>query len=87
MSYDNQILRVCRLENGFEVEVYEPPPPPKKSKKDSTLCGCGPYEEPWKAYAFETAETAIAFMAAKMPSMTRKSGEEEYQETFKEATK
>lgn len=94
MSYDTEVLKVCRLENGFEVEVYEPSPPKKESKEEvkARMDGCcghvpSPYEEPWKSYAFETVETTLAFISTKLPLARRKGADDEYQDTFKEATK
>ncbi len=82
--YGSEIIRVCRLENGLEVEVYEPAPPKKATKVDSC---CGPYDEPWKAYAFESDEAALAFITAKLPGLKRKSDTDEYNDTFDEVTK
>lgn len=87
MAYGNEILKVCRLENGLEVEVYDPTPA-KPGKKDSTKDSCCtvPYDEPWKAYAFQTEEAALAFITAKLPGLRRKTPDEEMEEGFNAAS-
>ena len=82
MSYSDQIARICRLENGFEVEVYDPPPPPKRDKNGMSV---EPYREPWKSYAFGTAKEAMAFLQGRLEKL--KSPNSEYADGFKEATK
>jgi hypothetical protein len=32
VGYDNEIIKVCRLQNGYVVEAYEPTP--KEAKKE-----------------------------------------------------
>lgn len=81
MSYDDQIAKICRLENGFEVEVYDPPPPRKPSDKPSME----PYKDPWKSYAFGTAKEAMAFLQGRLEKL--KSPNSEYADGFKEASK
>ncbi|MGH9895768.1 MAG: hypothetical protein ACREA0_28045 [bacterium] len=85
-SYGNEILKVCRLENGLEVEVYEPMPA-KPTKKGATKGCCAvPYDEPWKAYAFETEEAALAFITAKLPGLRRKTADQELEEGYNAAS-
>ena len=81
MSYDDQIAKICRLENGFEVEVYDPPPPRKTSDKTSME----PYKDPWKSYAFGTAKEAMAFLQGRLEKL--KSPNSVYADGFKEASK
>lgn len=80
MSYSDNIARICRLENGFEVEVYDPPPPRKPGSKEYME----PYREPWKSYAFGTAKEAMAFLQGRLEKL--KSPNSEYADGFKEAT-
>lgn len=80
MNYNDQIAKICRLENGFEVEIYDPPPPRKADSKYIE-----PYREPWKSYAFGTAKEAMAFLQGRLEKL--KSPNSEYADGFKEATK
>lgn len=80
MSYDDEIAKICRLENGFEVEVYDPPP--RKPLKDGYA---EPYRSPWKSYAFGTAKEAMAFLQGRLDKL--KSPNSEFSDGFKEATK
>lgn len=72
------VVRICRLENGWEVECYEPRPEPKKGTPYH-------YQEPWKSYGFADVNKALAFLKDKLPALTRKSPEEEYASGFKDA--
>lgn len=91
MSYGNEILKVARLENGLEVEVYQPAPPKKGKAADKKADSCRPmeygHEDPWKAYAFETDAAALAFITAQLPGLTRKDPKTEMEDTFNEVTK
>lgn len=86
MSYGNEVLKVGRLENGLEVEVYQPAPPKKGKAADKKDSCCAPshYEDPWKAYAFETVESAVAFITAQLPTLSRKDQKTEMEDTFNE---
>lgn len=85
MSYDTEIVKICRLVNGYEVEIYDPPKEQPKPKKD--MHTAMPYSPPWKAYAFSTEQEVFKFLKDKMPSLRRKSADDEYADSFKEATK
>jgi len=74
----DDIARIERLENGWEVTCYEPPPPQKKGAPYR-------YQEPWKSYGFADVNKAIAFLKDKLPALSRKSPEEEYASGFKDA--
>ena len=92
MSYGNEIIRVCRLENGLEVEIYEPKLSKEKlAEKGARENACCPpfnhYDEPWKAYAFESDAAALAFITEKLPGLRRKSDKDEYNDAFNEVTK
>lgn len=79
MAYDDAVMRIEKLENGFEVEVYEPAPAPKG--KGTPPMGM---PEPWKGYAFTSADDAIAFITEKLPTL--KTRRDEFSDGFAEAT-
>ena len=81
MSYDDQIARICRLENGFEVEIYDPL---KKTPKERP--GTVPFQDPWKSYAFGTTKEVMKFLSERIDKLSRKSADVEYADAFKEAT-
>lgn len=87
MSYGNEMIRVSRLENGLEVEIYEPAPRKKSQDKKDSCCPSVTYNDPWKAYAFESDESALEFIAEKLPGLRRKSDKDEFNDTFDEVTK
>lgn len=87
MGYDSQVAKICRLQNGFEVEIYEPSQKKADPKKSDSCCPTGPYDDPWKAYAFTTLDEVMKFMKEKLPSLTRKKPGEEFDEAFDEAAK
>lgn len=86
MSYDDQVARICRLENAWEVEVYDPPkrePKPLKLGEMSEPY----YRDPWKSYAFSSAKEVMAFLTDRLEKLKPGNSEQEYATGFKEATK
>jgi hypothetical protein len=57
MSYDDCILKIEKLENGYEVEIADP-------ESD------GGYDTEWKGYAFHTAAEVSNFIAEHLDSLT-----------------
>ena len=79
MSQD--VIRISKLENGWEVECYHKPPEPK-----SKSAYPGPYVNPWKSYGFDSEKKVLAFLKDKLPELGRRmSDDEEYASGFKEA--
>jgi hypothetical protein len=56
MSYDSDVLRVEKLENGYEVEVCDPDLVKANSKPKAV------YTDPWKSYAFNTSDEVVVFV-------------------------
>lgn len=49
------ICRIERLENGYEVELFDPETEKENSKNKT-------YRSPYKSYAFETTEAVLKFL-------------------------
>ncbi len=64
MSYEDQICKISRMENGFEVEVCDPKI--CKSNKDSKSS----YKDPWRSFAFKTTEEVLSFLKANLEKLT-----------------
>ena len=75
-----EVLRIEKLENGFEVEVRVKP-----TKKDKGA-GLAEYQDPWKAYAFTTDKEVIAFVTRHLASLP-KSSEDEFNDAADAAFK
>jgi len=81
MSED--VVRISKLENGWEVECYHKPPA-TKGKTGYDI----PYKSPWKSYGFDSEKKVLAFLKDKLPELGRRmSADEEYDSGFKEAVK
>lgn len=76
-----EVLRLEKLENGYEVEVYDEKIAEENRKPKSTG-----YTSPWKAYAFSTGKEVIAFITKHLESLP-KSSEEDFAEAANEAFK
>lgn len=75
------VLRIEKLTNGYEVEICDPKIVEKNRKPKST------YEDPWKGYAFTTAEEVKTFVGLHLDSLKPPPGpEEEYADAFNAAS-
>lgn len=80
MSGDT-VLRIEKLENGYEVEICDPKIQAKNDKPKSA------WEDPWKGYAFTTAEEVKNFVGEHLDSLKPPpDADEEYGSAFKSAT-
>ena len=59
----NCIMRVDKLENGYEVEIYDEKIRTANEKPKSS------WHDTWKGYAFTTAEEALAFIGQHFSSL------------------
>jgi hypothetical protein len=76
------IVRIEKLTNGYEVEICDPTVMENNRKPKST------YEDPWKSYAFTTADEVKTFIGAHLDSLKPPPGmDEEYAQAFNEAAK
>jgi len=58
MSYDDCIVRIEKLSNGFEVEIRDA----KQADKNRSSKIDAPYHDPWCCYAFKTTAEVCAFL-------------------------
>lgn len=64
----DEIMRVKKLRNGYEVEVCDPEVR-KRNDQPSKNKVLVPYRSPWKSYAFTTEKEAIAFVTKALPKL------------------
>jgi hypothetical protein len=75
------VLKIEKLENGYEVEVRDNEAEKKNSKKGNVV-----YTEPWKAYAFSTDKEVIAFITRRLAALP-KSDHDEFNDAAEAAFK
>jgi len=79
---DNQVLRIDKLENGYEVSICDPKIMEANAKSK------GRYQEPWKDYAFRDVEGVKQFIGEHLDSLKPPpDADTEYSSAFAEATK
>jgi hypothetical protein len=75
------IVRIEKLENGYEVEICDPDIQESNAKPKST------WEDPWKGYAFTTADEVKTFIGVHLDQLKPPPGpDEEYAKAFESAT-
>jgi predicted membrane GTPase involved in stress response len=79
-GYMDDIIRIEALENGFEVECLDPKVVEENAKPKGT------YRDPYKGYAFTTADEVVAFVKEKLGKMKPNSKDGGYASAFKEAS-
>lgn len=72
-------IRIECLENGFEVECMDPKIVAENAKPKSM------YQNPYKGYAFSTAEEVSKFVLEKLKTMKPKAKDGGYSAAFNEA--
>jgi hypothetical protein len=78
----NCVLRVDKLENGYEVEICDEAIRLANEKPKTS------WQDPWKGYAFTTAEEALAFITTHLEKLKPPpDAATEYSTAFKNATK
>ena len=85
MSYQDEVAKICRLANGWTVEVYEPPTAAEEKKekseaKDAPMC-CESSGE-WHTLAFSTLDEVLSFIKSKEPDLKPRDYDEEYASSF-----
>lgn len=79
------VLRIEKLENGYEVEVCDPKIE-EENRKPSKKGAIAEWKSPWKAYAFSTSEEVVSFVAKHLSNLP-KSSQEEFDSAANEAFK
>lgn len=75
------VLKVEKLENGYEVEIYDDKLDAANQKPKSK------WVDPWKSYAFTTAEEVKNFIGEHLDSLKPPpDADEEYSTAFKQQT-
>lgn len=78
------VLRVERLENGYEVEVCDQKIMEQNEMTDSKK----PWKSPWKGYAFDTAAEVAAFIGEHLDKLKPPpDADKEYAGAFTKASK
>jgi hypothetical protein len=76
------VLRIEKLTNGYKVEVVDQKIIESNRKPKSE------WQDPWKAYAFTTADEVKTFVGLHLDSLKPAPGDdEEFSDAFKQATK
>ena len=83
---DNCILKIEKLENGYEVEIVDPDIREANSKP-SKSGKYVPYEDPWKGFAFTDVDSMLKFIKEKIPALHPLDEDEEYSEAFATSVK
>lgn len=55
---DDCILRIEKLDNGYEVEIRDQ----KQAKKNRTSSIDKPYVDPWRSFAFKSTAEVVKFI-------------------------
>lgn len=72
------IVRIERLENGFEVEIID-----EKIQKENMKSKTAAWQDPWKGYAFTGADEVVKFLTKHLDSLPAE--DESYATSFKKA--
>lgn len=77
----DSVLRIEKLENGYEVEICDPAIMAANDKPKTT------WQDPWKGYAFTTAEEVKNFVGEHLDSLKPPpDADAQYGEAFSKAT-
>lgn len=92
MGYDTEVAKICRLSNGWELEIYDPPPEEKKAedkaaKKGAYIPSEGIYKSPWRTLAFATFDELIEYLEEKGASLKPRNYDDEYAAEFAKTAK
>lgn len=75
------IMRIDKLENGYEIEICDEKIVAENDKPRSS------WKDPWKGYAFTTADEALAFITQHLGSLKPPpDADTEYTSAFNRAT-
>ncbi len=81
MAYGDRVASIEKLANGYTVEVCDDEQREENAKPKST------WKDPWKSYAFSTAEEVLAFLTAHLDKLKPPpDADVEYADAFKAAS-
>lgn len=81
MGMGEDVLRIEKLQNGYEVEICDPKIQAENDKPKSV------YKNPWKGYAFSTADEVKNFIGEQLDSLKPPpDADAEYSAAFAKAT-
>lgn len=79
--YGDDVVRIERLENGYEVSVIDE----KIQENNRKPKSC--YEDPWRSYAFENAAGVVKFLESVLDKISKPpKADAVFGEAFKAAT-
>jgi len=61
------VVRIEKMTNGFEVELYEPTTSPAGNSNAVSPDYRTP--EPWKGYVFKSSDEVVNFLKSKLPGL------------------
>lgn len=67
------VLKIEKLENGYEVEVKDSAQEKKNNTPSKKNGPAIEWKDPWKAYAFSTDKEVIAFVKRHLSSLPKSS--------------
>ena len=78
---DDEVLKIERLQNGYEVSVVDEKIVAANNKPQSK------YESPWKSYAFPDVAAVVKFIEASLAALKPPpKADDVYAEAFKQAS-
>lgn len=77
--YDEEVAKICRLENGYVVHVYSSGGVTRRRSGIDEMS-----HDPWRAYTFKTSAQAIKFLEVVLPKLSRRSDDDEFAAAFVE---
>ena len=85
--YNDDLVKICKIDNGFLVEVRVKKDP-KDAKSEDKGC-CHTFEDPYeyKSYAVKTVEEVSQTVAKMLPVAIGKTADDEFENAFEEASK
>lgn len=79
--WDDCVLKIEKLENGYEVSVIDEKVQTENEKPKSS------WQNPWKSYAFEDAAGVVKFVESVLGSIKKPpSASDVYSKAFSDAT-
>lgn len=78
----DDVVHIEKLENGWELEICDPDVQAKNRDPKYK----GPWQDPWKGYAFSDIDAMLAFLKEKLPELHPEDEDETYAQAFTAAS-